>query len=157
MSCEEVQALLEEGSRQEEVLAHLATCDVCAAHAALLAQLRVLTPEGAEQKAPLVSRLPHPPWLWQKPATYLPLTLGLGFLVTGLLLSGVGKGLPAHEELGLLARTFWEVTGLAVGQAFVVFCRQAASAWGPSLAAAALALGVAGVLLLRWVALKVRA
>ncbi len=157
MSCEEVQALLEEGSRQEEVMAHVATCGVCAAHAALLTQLQGLEPAGADQRAPWVSRLPHPPWLWQKPATYLPLFLGLGLLVLGLGLSGLGKGLPAQEELGLLARAFWEVTGLAVGEALLVICRQAASAWGGGVTAAAVGLGIGGVLLLRWVALKVRA
>lgn len=157
MSCEEIRALLEEGSTSQEVMAHLAGCRACAAHAALLAQLAGLSPASGGQKPGWVSQLPHPSWLWRKPGTYLPLLLGLGFLAAGLELSGPETGLPAHEELELLARAFWQVTGLSVGEALFAACRQAASAWGPAVAAAAVGLGVSGALLLRWAGLKVRA
>nr|BAL56784.1 hypothetical protein HGMM_F42G09C10 [uncultured prokaryote] len=155
MSCEEIQGLLEQGTRDEAVTAHVASCGVCAAHAALLRQLGGLAPESEEQQPQWISRLPHPPWLWYKPATYLPLLLGFSALGFGL--AGLGKGLPGQGELGLLARAFWEVTGLAVGEALLIFSRQAASVWGFSPAVAAVGAGVAGVLLLRWGALKVRA
>lgn len=157
MTCEDVQALLEEGSFQEQVSAHLARCEVCAAHAALLDKLRGLAPRQQEQAKGWALRLPHPFWLWRKPQTYLPLVLGLGSLAAGLSLSGLGRGLLGREELGLLARAFWEVTGLAVGEAVLAASRAAATAWGASLTIAAAGLGFLAVLLLRWVALKVRA
>ncbi len=155
MSCEEVQTLLEEGSRQEQVTAHVARCGVCAAHAALLEQLRGLAPREEQQARGWFSRLPHPGWLWRKPQTYLPLVLGLGSLIAGL--SALGRGLPGREELGLLARAFWEVTGLSVGEALLAATRAAASVWGSGLAIAAAGLGLLGLLLLRWVGVKVRA
>lgn len=157
MSCEEVLALLEEGTTNQEVMAHLATCQACAAHAALLAQLRGLAPAAGERKPGWVWQLPHPSWLWRKPGTYLPLVLGLGSLALGLSFFGFGAGLPARDELDVLARAFWEVTGFAVGEALFAACRQVSNAWGPGLAVAMLVLGVSGVLLLRWVGSKVRA
>lgn len=157
MSCEDVQALLEEGSRDKEVMAHVTACRVCAAHAALLTQLKGLAPRSEAQRAPWLFRLPHPSWLWQKPQTYLPLILGLGSLATGLGLSGLGKGLPAQEELGLLARTFWEVTGLSLGQALLTATGAIAAAWGPAVAVAAVGMGLLGAWLSFWVILKVRA
>ncbi|MFN3413314.1 MAG: hypothetical protein ACK42L_04550 [Thermoanaerobaculum sp.] len=155
MSCEDVQTLLEEGNSQEQVVAHLAHCEVCAAHAALLDALRGLAFREVEQPRQWVSRLPHPFWLWRKPQTYLPLVLGLGSLAAGL--SSLGRGLPGREELGLLTRAFWEVTGLSVGEALLAASRAAASVWGSGLAIAAAGLGLLGVLVLRWVGLKVRA
>lgn len=154
MRCEEVQALLEEGGQTPEAREHLAVCAVCAAHAALLGQLRRLAPPVVGKPSRWAVSLPHPPWLWRRPATYLPLLVGAGFVTLGWV--GLGRGFPGGQELSLVVRALGEATGLALGEAMLSASRAAAGAWGVPLAASALALALGGVLLLRWARVKVR-
>ncbi|MGC8917529.1 MAG: hypothetical protein ACP5NF_11195 [Thermoanaerobaculum sp.] len=157
MSCEEVQGLLEEGVLTPEGRTHVASCPVCHAHAALLAQLYRLEVPPAPKAGPWVRGLPHPSWLWRKPATYLPLAAGSVTLGCGLVLGASPAGLPGTGELSLLARAFWEVSGMAVGEGLRVVARALATAWGPWVGGAALVLAASGLALLYWVKGQVRA
>lgn len=111
MSCSEVQERLAEGLRDAAVREHLAICQKCLAHARLLEVLQQMEQIPEPPSFELRARLPHAPWLFRLPFTYLPLALGivaigLGF---GLLLSG--GGWPAQRELGILSQALKEATG----------------------------------------------
>lgn len=157
MSCEEVQGLLEEGALTPEARTHAASCPACHAHAALLSQLCRLEVPPAPKAAPWVRGLPHPSWLWRKPATYLPLAAGSVALGGGLVLGASQAGFPGAGELSLLARAFWEVSGMAVGEGLQVVARALAAAWGLWGGGAALVLAASGFALLYWVKGQVRA
>lgn len=154
MRCEEIQARLDEGKQTAEVRQHLAACPACAAHAALLAHLRQLEPPSEPAPSRWRVDLPHPPWLWRKPATYLPLVMGAASLGYGFW--ALDLALPGGEELSLLGRTLWEVTGLAVGEAVLLAGRMVAEAWGVWVAVWVATSILAGALLVRWARVKVR-
>lgn len=155
MRCEEIQALLEEENQAPEVRQHLTVCSACAGHEALLSHLRQAEPRAERHPSQWAAGLPHPLWLWRKPTTYLPLVAGVVSLAYGFL--ELERAFPAGDELSLLARTFWEVTGLAVGEALLVASGVAARAWGLLVPVSAATIGVGGVFLLRWARSRARA
>lgn len=111
MSCSEVQERLAEGLKDAAVQQHLAICRQCLAHARLLEVLQELERTSEGENPGFLSRLPHPPWLFRLPFTYLPLGLGISALSFGFGLLLAGGGWPAKQELSTLQQVLKETTG----------------------------------------------
>ncbi|MCX7895644.1 MAG: hypothetical protein N2447_06805 [Thermoanaerobaculum sp.] len=138
------------GEPSAEVAAHVASCAPCAAHAALLAQLARLEPKPLT-RWPGTTRLPHPPWIWRQPTTYTTLAAGLLFLGLGIGWWIAAGGVPAGAQLDVLARAWWEGSGMALGEVLQRASQVMALSWGRELLLAAGALLSLGFLLWRWV------